>query len=299
MRPEQLILLQSSGLTAIVDAQGAELQSLRTAEGTELVWQGDPASWPDHAPLLFPVIGPLAGGVFRHGGERYPMPPHGFARSMRFQVVEQHTDRVLFELADNGETRKAYPFAFSLQAAFRVHAGGLEVNLTVENRDSEPMPADVGFHPGFNWPLEQELSKADYVVVFEQEEPGPIRRGTGDPIMLLPGPRPTPVQGRVLRLTDALFEELPIVWDRLNSRSLVFGSPGGLGVSVVFPDSPSLALWMIPGQPYLAIEPWQGYPSQIDFDGPFLEKPGIAILTPGEQRRWRLGVNVLPSSPPV
>jgi hypothetical protein len=107
------------------------------------------------------------------------------------------------------------------------------------------------------------------------------------------------VQGRVLWLTDALFEELPIVWDRLNSRSLVFGSPGELGVNVVFANSPSLALWMIPGQPYLAIEPWQGYPSQVDFEGSFLEKPGIAVLAPGEQRQWRLGVNVLPSLPPV
>ena len=186
------------------------------------------------------------------------MPPNGFAHFARFAVVEQATDRAVFELTDNDETRKAYPFAFIPRVEYQMDGRSLRLALVVQNRDSQPMPADVGFHPGFNWPLTAGLAKTDYLVVFEKDEGGPIRRGTGDPIMLLPEPRPTPVQGRVLKPTDDLFVELPIVWDRLNSRSLTFGAPDQLGLRVEFPDSPSLGLWMIPGQPFLAIEPWQG-----------------------------------------
>ncbi len=111
--------------------------------------------------------------------------------------------------------------------------------------------------------------------MFAEEEPGPIRRGTGDPILLLPDPRPTPVEGRVLRLRDALFEEQAMVWDHLNSRAVTFAAPGSRGLRGEFPDSPHLAVWMFPRAPYLCIEPWQGYPSPVDFRGPISEKSGL------------------------
>lgn len=293
MSAQRRVTLESSGLAVTIDPRGAQMVSLRTAEGQELLWQGDPSSWPDHAPILFPVIGPLAGGIFRHKGKGYTMPPHGFARMRDFSVAERRADRCVFELRDGAETRAQYPFSFLLRVQFALSDTSLLQMITVENLGSEPMPADVGFHPGFNWPLTPGLAKGDYLVVFDRDEPAPIRRGTGDPVFLYPEGRPTPVEGRVLRPRDGLFVELAIVFDRLNSRSLTYGAPGSLGLQVDFPDSPNLGLWMIPGAPYLCIEPWQGYPSQIDFDGPFMEKPGTALIDPGEARSWRLGITVI------
>src|SRR6266536_3689071 len=284
------LTIESSGLTASIDPHGAQLQSLRTAGGQQLLWQGDPKYWPDRALLLFPVIGPLIGGQFRHGGRAYPMPPHGFARLRDFAVAEQSTTRCAFELRDDDETRVHYPFAFRLRVEFELSDGSLLNTISVENLDGEPLPADVGFHPGFNWPLTHGHAKDEYTVVFAEDEPAPIRRGTGDPVLLYPEGRPTPVEGNVLRPRDELFEELAIGFDRLNSRSVTFGAPGTLGLRIDFPDSPHLGLWMVPGAPFLCIEPWQGYPSQLDFEGPFVDKPGIALIPPGETRRWRLRV---------
>lgn len=286
--------LSTPGLSAAIDPHGAQTQSFRTAEGQELLWQGDPRYWPDRAPILFPLISQMPDGHIRHGGRAYPMPPHGFAHSRDFAVSRQTESSCVFELRDDDATRAHYPFAFTLRIEFDLSDDGLLVTAEVENPNDEPMPADVGFHPGFNWPLTPGRDKSEYAIVFAESEPAPIRRGTGDPVLLYPEGRPTPVEGNVLRLRDELFEELAIVFDYLNSRSVTYGASGALCLRIDFPDSPNLGIWTKPGAPYVCVEPWQGYPSRIDFDGPLTEKPGIALIPPGETRYWRLGIALQP-----
>ena len=286
--------LERNGLTVEIDPHGAQMRSFRTAEGQELLWQGDPEIWPDHAPILFPLISQMPDGHIHHGGRSYPMPPHGFAHGRDFVVVQQTGSSCVLELRDDDETHAQYPFAFALRIGFDLSNDGLLVTAEVENPNDEPMPVDFGFHPGFNWPLTPGRDKTEYAVVFEEAEPAPIRRGIDDPIMLIPEGRPTPVEGNVLRLRDELFEESAIVFDRLDSRSVTYTAPAALGLRIDFPDSPNLAIWTRLGAPYVCVEPWQGYPSQIDFDGPLIEKPGIALIPPGETRSWRLGITLLP-----
>ena len=50
-----------------------------------------------------------------------------------------------------------------------------------------------------------------------------------------------------------------------------------------------LGLWSKPGAGFLCLEPWCGTASPLGWDGEFMEKPGIARLSPGESRtfRWR------------
>src|ERR1700744_1122142 len=68
--------ITSGGLSATVLAHGAELCSLKTADGLELVWQAGP-EWRRHAPLLFPIVGRLKNDQLHHGGKSYPMTQHG------------------------------------------------------------------------------------------------------------------------------------------------------------------------------------------------------------------------------
>lgn len=269
------------------------MQSFR-AGGNEILWQGDRRYWPDHAPILFPLISQMPGGHINHGGRTYPMPPHGFAKDRNFAVSQPSATGCVFELRDDEATRACYPFAFLLHVGYELTAGGLLCTVEVENPNDEPLPADVGFHPGFNWPLEPGRPREDYLLLFEKEEPSPVRPVTDDPAMLLPGGLPTPVERNLLRPRDELFQEGPIVFDGLESRSVAFGAPDGPVLRVDFPDSPNLALWTIPGAPYLCIEPWQGLPAEVGFDGPLVEKPGIALIPSGQSSRWRLGVTLQP-----
>jgi hypothetical protein len=43
-------------------SSGAQLSILRDPSGRELLWDGNPAFWNGRAPLLFPIVGTLAGG---------------------------------------------------------------------------------------------------------------------------------------------------------------------------------------------------------------------------------------------
>jgi galactose mutarotase-like enzyme len=167
---EPVTIQASSGLSAVIDPHGAQLVSLKTAGGTELIWQGDPRSWPDHAPILFPLISQMPGGHIHHRGCDYPMPPHGFAHIMDFSLSRKTESSCTFELRDDEETHTHYPFSFGLDVGFDLSDDGLLVTITVENPNDEPMPADVGFHPGFNWPLTGGLSKDEYVIVFDKDE---------------------------------------------------------------------------------------------------------------------------------
>jgi galactose mutarotase-like enzyme len=291
-----LIRIADDGLSAAIDPHGAQLMSLHTREGVELLWQGNPAIWLDRAPLLFPVIGPMRDGQIRHAGKSYPMPAHGFAQQRDFTVVEQSLVGCTFELRADTETRTHYPFEFVMRVNFALSNDTLEVTVGVTNTGDDPMPADVGFHPGFAWPLMPGDTREGHAIVFEREERAPIRRGVDDPIFLVPQEHPTPVEGRVLRLRDDLFRENAIVFDRLTSHALTYGrldEEGSLGLRIAFPDSPYLAIWSRPGAGFVAIEPWQGLPSPVDFTGPLLDKPGIAVIAPGDSRRWRLQVTTV------
>ena len=86
------VALAADGVSATIALRGAEPLSWRVA-GRELIWHGDPAHWPQRAPILFPVIGASAGGAVRVEGRSYPMPRHGFARDLPFGLVERRPDR--------------------------------------------------------------------------------------------------------------------------------------------------------------------------------------------------------------
>ena len=104
--------LERNGSRAVIARQGAELTALRL-RGRDLLWDAGPL-WPRHAPLLFPVVGALAGDTLRHRGAAYPMPKHGFARDRAFDWQGWSETACALALRDDDRTRAAYPFPFVL-----------------------------------------------------------------------------------------------------------------------------------------------------------------------------------------
>ncbi len=288
-----LLTIAGSRLAATVSTLGAELQTL-VFEGADLLWSGDPAVWSGRAPLLFPIVGRVAGDTYRLGEATYSLPQHGFARRRGFSVVAASADAVTLRLEDDAGTRAAYPFAFRLDVTHAIAGDRLETTAVLSNPGGEPLPASFGFHPGFRWPLPFGGAREDHVMIFEADEPGPVRRP--DPDSLLSAEAgPSPVRDRRLALSDNLFAGGALVFAGLASRRLVYGVEGRRRLAIDFPDSPDLGIWTKPGAgaPYVCVEPWQGHADPAGFAGDFREKPGIVILAPGEARRWRMGVEVV------
>lgn len=272
-------------LEAEVSALGAELRVLRHRR-SDLLWDGGPL-WPRRAPLLFPIVGGLKGDILRHGGREFPLPRHGFARDRAFAWIERTPTACVLELTDDAATRAAYPFTFRLRVRYGIQHGSLRTELNLTNPGGSPLPASLGGHPAFRWPLAPGIPKAAHRVVFAEAEPDPIRR-LDTRGLLDPAPRPAPLRGRTLDLHEDLFTADALIFDRLRSRSLRFEAEGGPSIEVAWEGFPHLGLWAKPdpGPTFLCLEPWQGFASPSDWDGEIADKPGIALLAPGETRTW-------------
>lgn len=279
-------LLSNGYLSAAVKSDGAELCSLRDAEGTEMLWQAHPV-WPRHAPVLFPIVGRLKNDTLLHNGKSYRLGQHGFARDRRFAWLARTPTTCRLALHDDGETRAVYPFAFRFEVAFTLDDDALEQSFTVVNTGREVLPASVGAHPGFVWPLTEGAAKASHVLTFEQPEPAPLRRLAGG--LLDPVPQVSPVHSRTLALTPALFAADALIFDRPASRSARYTAPGAEAIEVSWSGFHQLGVWSrMTGDAtcadFLCIEPWHGTHSPADFDGEFRDKPDLLLIPPGERR---------------
>lgn len=279
--------LRSDRLSATVKAHGAELCSLRDGT-TEFIWQAGP-EWPRHAPLLFPIVGRLAKDELRHRGKTCRMTQHGFARDSRFAWAERGERHCALVLEDNETTRALYPFPFRLTAIYTLDDAGLDLTLVIANTGKETLPASIGGHPAFNWPLQAGLAKESYALTFASAETSPIRRLDGG--LLRPATEPSPVKGTVLPLSEALFTEDAVIFDRIESDAVRYAASSGPWLKMSWRGFRELGVWSKPsGAPFLCIEPWRGYASPAGFDGEFSDKPGLMHIAAGaeEQLSYRI-----------
>ncbi|NWO96499.1 hypothetical protein, partial [Escherichia coli] len=80
------------------------------------------------------------------------------------------------------------------------------------NTGNADMPASFGFHPAFAWPLPYGAAKDAHRILFAEAEPGRLAAIVRGGWMDADG-WDSPVEGRELRLHDALFERDALVWD--------------------------------------------------------------------------------------
>lgn len=287
--------IATNAITVEVAAAGAELTSIRAADGTEILWHAGP-EWPRHAPVLFPIVGRLAGDTLHHAGRDYHMTQHGFARDSRFVFTERSETRAVLRLENDDASEAQFPFSFRFEQAHTVEGSTLTVASTVSNPGDDVLPCGVGAHPGFAWPLVERIPKDRHVLVFDRAETGPVLSVEGG---LLGAPKPgTPFRENRIDLTEALFAKDALVLPDVRSRSVRFAALGedeseARSITVAWEGYKDLGIWSKPaGAPFLCIEPWFSMASPVGWDGEFAEKPGILVLKPGESRTFSWSVSV-------
>ena len=299
--PADWIVLRSSEWNAAVDPLGAQLSILRDASGRDLLWDGDAKFWVGRSPILFPNVGALNGGQYRWRGQRYALPRHGLARTRRFEIIRNEERELLFRLFSDAETLKSYPFRFELDVSYRLEGRAFVMEATVHNRGGEPMPASLGFHPAFRWPLPYGGTRAAHDIQFAFAETAPIRR-LDDQGLVQPTTQASPVRDRQLQLDDALFAQDVVIFDRLVSRQLSYGASGtdkGAAAGstaprllISFAAATHLGLWSKPGAPFVCIEPWRGIADPAGFDEEFERKPGLFRVPPGDSRSLAMQIEI-------
>jgi galactose mutarotase-like enzyme len=221
------------------------------------------------------------------------MPRHGFARDSAFTWIDRTSATCSLELKDDARTRAAYPFPFRLTVTYALEGPDLRMTVTLHNPGDAPLPASLGLHPAFRWPLVPGLAKTAHRLVFEVAEPAPIWR-LDERGLLNPEPQPTPIHGRSLALAEYLFAEDALLFLEPRSRGLRFEAEGGPSLSLRWEGFPQLGVWSKPdpGPAFLCIEPWEGYASPADWDGEFSDKPGSFLVAPGAARTWALTISL-------
>lgn len=277
-----LLMIQNDQLCLTVSTLGAEMMSLRSSEGIEYLWQGNPAYWSDRSPLLFPFVGRLTQNSYTYRGKKYPMEIHGFAAKMEFSPVEQGCDYLILELRSTIVTLARYPFDFALRVIYALNGNKLEIAYQVENKGDRYMPFGIGGHPGFRVPLIEGEAFTDYELEFTVACE-PDRVGFTPAVYMNGQDEPYPLKDRKkLDLRHDLFDEDAIILKNMSREITLRSKKSHRGVCVSYPEMPYLGIWHMPktDAPYVCIEPWTSLPSRQDVVEEFTCKSDMIQLAP-------------------
>ena len=144
--------ISNSNLTAQINHFGAELFSLKNRQNKEYIWDGNPAFWGKHSPVLFPIVGTLKNNSYLYNEVEYHLSRHGFARDMVFDLIDKKEDYAVFALQSSAKTLEMYPFEFELQLIYTLNENSLNIGYKVINNGKSMMPFSIGAHPAFALP---------------------------------------------------------------------------------------------------------------------------------------------------
>jgi len=284
--------LENDFIKISIHPKGAELTNfIEKTSGTEYIWDGNPAFWAKHSPILFPIVGALKDETYLYKGTKYKLGRHGFARDMVFEVSERKNSSITFSLKSSKETLEKFPFEFELQIEYRLEEKSLLVSYKVVNTSNEAMYFSIGGHPAFKLPITVDTEYNDYYIEFEKEETAgrwPIsNEGLIDAASI------PLLNGKKLPLTKALFQKDALVFKHLQSTSLKLKSDKTKeGFQFEFKEFPYLGIWAAKNANFICIEPWCGIADNIDSTQIFTEKEGINKLASNEsfERNWSISL---------
>jgi galactose mutarotase-like enzyme len=288
-----MFTIEDRQLKVLIHPKGAELQSIfHKGRQLEYLWNGDPAFWGKHSPLLFPIVGTLKKDSYVYKEKSYTLSRHGFARDSVFGAETERPDAIGFLLRSDPATRSKFPFDFELRVGYQLLPEGLQTTYTVKNSSEEDMYFSIGGHPAFNLPLAPGTAYEDYYLEFDKKETTPRWPISADGL-IEQEPLPLLNDTRRLPLSKSLFAKDALVLKHPASTAVTLRSDKtGHGLKLDFTGFPYLGIWAAKNADFVCIEPWCGIADSVDTDQQLVHKEGINRLAPGMsfERAWTLSV---------
>lgn len=240
--------------------------------------------------VLVPFANRIADGRFRVGdrelriernapGQAHPLHGHGWRRPWRIESAAKDSAVLSYEHSPD-----TWPWHYTATQSLTVRADSLDLALSVENRDSTPMPAGLGWHPYFHKGPGAQLKAQVEGVWLTDEEYLPVRLahgtrygqwGRGDEVARAelidnchtgwPG------------VAEILLPEQRLRLELTASRALHW-----------------LHLYSPPGKDFFCVEPVSHMPNAVNRSAP-PAVTGQRLLAPGERFDARVTLSVVPS----
>ena len=275
----------SNGILEIeIEPRGAELQSIRRVTALwEYLWQGDATFWDRRSPILFPNVGRVWKNTAFIDGTTYDLQQHGFARDMIFEKIIDEDRHLAFLLRSNDDSHQLWPFNFELRIDYTLLRNTLTVGWSVTNRDTRPMPFQIGAHPGFNYPHYKADDEVHGFLSFNVSDclvstdivPGGYAGKTTFDVKL-------PEDG-LLPLTNNTFDCDTIVDATGRINRITLHDKDGRPMVTICHTMPITALWSPCGgrAPFMCIEPWHGCCDDEGYSGEFTRRKFVETVAPG------------------
>ena len=276
-------LLQNETLTVAVESRGAELKSIvNNKTGREYLFPADPVYWNRTSPVLFPFVGGTKEKTYYYKGKKYEARQHGFARDMEFTLASQTETELWFTLCDTEETRKNYPFSFTLSLGYRLQKNTVTVLWKVLNRGEETMHFSIGGHPAFLCDLNAFRLRFEKAGRPVNEIVSGILEMNGSNCLSANTKR-FALSGGALALAPDMFDEDALILEHRQADAVTLIDGNGADVLTVAFTAPLFGVWSPTGKnaPFVCIEPWYGRCDSADFNQQLEDKAYSTALSPG------------------
>lgn len=273
--------IKNDKLTVTVSKHGAELQSIKDANGKEYLWQADPKFWDRHSPLLFPIVCGLWEDKYRVNGKEYKLGRHGFARDTDFKLIAQGDNQLVYCLNDSTETLKDYPYHFNLAVSYKITENKIKVVWHVENTDNKEIYFQIGGHPAFNVPDLQPGEPLVGTLKFDEEEPSRLYGNVGG--CITPGYHKVKTEDGLYKFTQDDFKDDAVIFDHSQLKKISIINKEGKPEVTLDIKTPAVGIWSPYGKDahFVCIEPWYGIHDWAEYDGEFKDKYLMNKLLPG------------------
>ena len=273
--------IKNDKLTVTVSKHGAELQSIKDANGKEYLWQADPKFWDRHSPLLFPIVCGLWENKYRVNGKEYKLGRHGFARDTDFKLIAQGDNQLVYCLNDSTETLKDYPYHFNLAVSYKITENTIKVVWHVENTDNKEIYFQIGGHPAFNVPDLKQGEPLAGTLKFNEEEPSRLYGNVGG--CITPGYHKVKTEDGLYKFTQDDFKDDAVIFDHSQLKKISIINKEGKPEVTLDIKTPAVGIWSPYGKDahFVCIEPWYGIHDWAEYDGEFKDKYLMNKLLPG------------------
>ena len=252
--------LENERLSVEISEVGAEVTRIFDKKTqTDVLWEGDPAFWKRHSPILFPNVGKTYHNVVLINGTHYPTSQHGFARDGQFKCVCETGDKASFLLASSEESKEVYPFDFELIITYTLEEHALHVEWEVRNTGDEDMYFTIGGHPAFRFAGKDEV-KTDYLLRFPGKDALEYiivneAEAAADPDTTFR----LELDNECCGLSEELFDIDTLIFDHGQIDEVWLCHKDGTPyVGVKCEGFPNFGIWSMKNAPFVCLEPWMG-----------------------------------------